>query len=257
MPANFRRDFDILLLFVVCCLDFLRLVCGAFTTEKLQQTQGRVRVTFLVNVWLSHKPLGIAPLPQALAATISRAPDLPPLDFDHSVTFAPVKLPVNDDSDIGASDRDALVATVGVKAALGTATFLEMCVPRSETWSARERRGLHAFVLRLEDGFRARISGFDSASSCGGQVRRDADCISCPAKGFDRDGARREEQVGSLAEEQHDHAGTKDRAEGSNVNTTANAARERQGDTTKRKRDDTYDNMRLLSSTTYIAHTGE
>lgn len=198
-----------------------------------------MRVTLLVNVWLSHKPLEIAPLPQAIAAMLSRAPDLPVLNFDHPVMFSPVRLPVNDAVSNGDdSDRGvALTATVAVKMALGTATFLEMCVPRSETMSEGKRRGLHAFLLQLEDGFRARISGVGRNSSCGSQVRRDADLISCPAQGFDENRACLEEQVGFLAEEHHDHLGSNRRWEGLTVDMTANGAREKQDDTAKRKRD--------------------
>lgn len=141
--------------------------------------RGRLRVTLLVNVWLSHKPLGIAPLPHAIAATLGRGADLPALNFEHRVAFAPVKLPT--DAEIrdgcvgqGASEEGGLgTNTVFIKTPLSTTACLEMYLPRSETLSTQERRGLHAFVLRSESGFRARLTDFVGGAGSSSERRKE------------------------------------------------------------------------------------
>lgn len=136
-------------------------------------------MTLLVNVWLCHKPLGIAPLPQAVAATLGRGADLPALNFEHRVEFSPVKLPINAEScdscgDDGVSEGGALGRKcVFIKTPLSTTTCLEMYLPRSEILSAQERRGLHAFVLRSESSFRARLTDFVAGASGTGERQRE------------------------------------------------------------------------------------
>lgn len=137
-------------------------------------------MTLLVNVWLSHKPLGIAPLPNVVAAILSRATDFRGLDFSHKVNFSPVNLPLEstgrdgcansgsgggscDGNSVG--DSDVAPTTVEIKAALAATTFIEMCLPTPEALSTSTRQDLHAFLVQFKNGCRARISSSNGSSS--------------------------------------------------------------------------------------------
>lgn len=140
-----------------------------------------MRVTLLVNVWLSHRPEGVAPLPADLAATLSsRGAGLPPSPcFDRPVAFFPVSMVGKENEPTvrrqepgGVSVEETEGSTMVISAALGPTISLELRVPTPERLSAGRLKALHSFAVSCEDGRLARISaGYGGAAgevACGG-----------------------------------------------------------------------------------------
>lgn len=138
-----------------------------------RRRQGRTRVTLLVNVWLSHRPDGVSPLPAALAASLSTMSDGPvsPLRprFDRPVAFSPV--PVGEENeqrnetplrreraDGMASAREAGESAVVIRELLGPTLLLELRAPAPQRLLAGDLKSLHSFALVCREGRSSRIS---------------------------------------------------------------------------------------------------
>lgn len=122
-----------------------------------------MRVTLLVNVWQSHKPVGSARLPAGIAAALSKGLELPSLCFGRPVNFSPVLIGKEEMR----FEMPALACVEGsvvvLKAPLGPTSLVEIRVPTRETLSADGRIVLHAFVLLYEKGCRPRVlNGLDT-----------------------------------------------------------------------------------------------
>lgn len=133
-----------------CCI-----VVRVFYLE--QGRRGPVRVTLLVNVWLSHKPAGISPLPARIAATLSKGVEVPALSFERPVVFYPVSIQQETPRSDGAVQREAQASTVIIKAPLGPKCMLELMVPTSGRLSTGECNALHSFALLYREGCHSRI----------------------------------------------------------------------------------------------------
>lgn len=147
-------------------LTFLSIVFYAFRSQRRPRRRGRMRVTLLVNVWLSHKPKGIAPLPARIAASLSSgglgAP--PSLCFDRPVAFSPVS--VNKEKETLLRQEEAGVPSVGetggstmvIKAPLGPTLLLELRAPTPQRLSTGDLTALHSFALVYREGTFPRVS---------------------------------------------------------------------------------------------------
>lgn len=117
-----------------------------------------MRVTLLVNVWLSHKPSGVAPLPRSIAASLSRASDVPELSFERPLEFHPVSV----ESTRAANTRGGVFETTGdstvtIEAPLGPTCYLAFHAPSSKKLSTGDCEGRHSFLVSFEKGKDARI----------------------------------------------------------------------------------------------------
>lgn len=120
-----------------------------------------MRVTLLVNVWLSHKPKGIAPLPGDVAGSLSN--NSIPLCFDRPVEFVPV--PVEKENETQPSQEETGVSVRGTKpssmllnVSLGPTLLLEVRAPTPERLSTGSLKETHSFALVSKDGSHSRIS---------------------------------------------------------------------------------------------------
>eukprot|EP00903_Cladosiphon_okamuranus_P007846 g7590.t1 len=130
-----------------------------------RRKRGRMRVTLLVNVWLSHKPEGVEALPADLAATLSSrsASPSPLFRFDRPVAFFPMS--IENESEAltrrqeadGVSLGEAEVPTMVIVAPLGPAISLELRAPRPDSLSVGRLKALHSFALSCRQGRLARI----------------------------------------------------------------------------------------------------
>lgn len=130
-----------------------------------------MRITLLVNVWLSHKPTGSTRLPAGVAATLSKGLELPPLCFDRPIKSSPVLI----DKEAIRFETPALACVEGsvvvVKAPLGPTCLVEIRVPTREVLSTDGRIDLDAFVLLYEKGCRPRIlNGRETGVGLPGEV---------------------------------------------------------------------------------------
>lgn len=126
-----------------------------------------MRVTLLVNVWLSHKPEGVAPLPADLAATLSSTGvgSSPSPCFDRPVAFFPVSVIGNESEATvrrqeadGVSVEEAAGSMMAINAPLGPTVSVELRLPTPERLSLGRLRALHSFALSCKEGVLARIS---------------------------------------------------------------------------------------------------
>lgn len=125
-----------------------------------------MRVTLLVNVWLSHKPKGVEPLPATIAAALSCG-DLsaqPSLCFDRPAAFAPVSIheeihtpPLLQQEEAGIPVRDTRGRTMIIQAPLGPTLSLEMQTPTPQRLSMGDLKALHSFALVYREGCFPRV----------------------------------------------------------------------------------------------------
>lgn len=120
-----------------------------------------MRVTLLVNVWLSHKPKGIASLPADVAGSLSNISV--PLCFDRPGDFVPV--PVEKEKETQPSQEEAGVSIRGTKPSsmllnvpLGPTILLEVRAPTPERLSTGGFKENHSFALVYAEGSHSRIS---------------------------------------------------------------------------------------------------
>lgn len=155
-----------------------------------------MRVTLLVNVWLSHRPEGIAPLPPELAATLSSrdASASPLLSFDRPVAFFPVSIGTDDEALVRRQEADEFSvgetggSTMVINAPLGPTLFLELQAPTPGILSVDCLRALHSFALVHREGSLARISTESGGGACGvGRV----ECSTMEEGSTDEDRAER------------------------------------------------------------------
>lgn len=118
-------------------------------------------MTLLVNVWLSHKPKGIAPLPADVAGSLSNISV--PLCFDRPVDFVPV--PVEKEKETQPSQEEAGVSIRGTRPSsmllnvpLGPTLVLEVRAPTPERLSTGGFEQAHSFALVYREGSHSRIS---------------------------------------------------------------------------------------------------
>ncbi|CAM9552347.1 unnamed protein product [Ectocarpus sp. 6 AP-2014] len=123
--------------------------------------QGRMRVTLLVNVWLSYKPKGITSLPADVAGSLSNMSV--PLCFDRPGDFVPV--PVEKDKETQPSQEEDGVSVRGTKSSsmllnvpLGPTLLLEVRAPTPERLSTGGFKENHSFALVYAEGSHSRIS---------------------------------------------------------------------------------------------------
>jgi len=164
---------------LVSPLRFVRSFLVRFRLDALRAFQRRkrrrVRVTLLVNVWLSHRPDGVSPLPAALAASLSRSsgPGAPPRPrFDLPVAFSPVPAEENmtdakkrketpsrqEKADGMVSARETGGSAVVIREPLGPTLLLELRAPAPDRLSAGDLKALHSFTLVCGAGSSSRIS---------------------------------------------------------------------------------------------------
>ena len=133
-----------------------RAVC-VYSSFDLQRQRGRRRVTLLVNVWLSHQPLGMARLPADIAATLSGYEGLPSLCFERPVAFLPVSV---ERSPLGCGyalvevggEKEQPEATIEFQGPLGPTSLLTLRYPTPERLSTGDRKSMHSFALSYGKG---------------------------------------------------------------------------------------------------------
>lgn len=142
-----------------------------------------MRVTLLVNVWLSHKPKGIAPLPASIAASLSGNRGLsaqPSLCFDRRVAFSPVSIHKEEDTSLLRQDQAGLSAgetkgsTTVIKAPLGPTLLLELRAPTPQRLSVGELKALHSFGLVYGDGGFPRVKTWNMDKAGAASYERDS-----------------------------------------------------------------------------------
>lgn len=114
-------------------------------------------MTLLVNVWLSHKPSGMARLPAGIAVKLSAGEGFPSLCFERPVAFSPV--PVEWEP-LGSGNASAGVegqtkqpeATIEFEGPLGPASLLTLRCPTPERLSTGDWKSMHSFALLYRDG---------------------------------------------------------------------------------------------------------
>ena len=117
-----------------------------------------MRVTLLANVWLSHKPSGVSPLPPDIATSLGRAVDIPNLSFELQLEFHPVAVEGSETTNDGGNiSETAKGSTYAFEAPLGPTSYLEFYAPASKRLSTGDCKPRHAFVLRFERNKYARI----------------------------------------------------------------------------------------------------
>ncbi|CAM9141125.1 unnamed protein product [Scytosiphon promiscuus] len=129
----------------------------------------RVRATLLVNVWMSHKPAGIAPLPADIATSLTsrhRDPSVPfLLSFGRPVDFTPVPI-VSRKELVHQHQEDAGVIPLGINQAsemlidvpLGPTILLEVRAPSPGRLAAGDLKSLHSFEVLYGEGCNSRAS---------------------------------------------------------------------------------------------------
>lgn len=130
-----------------------------------QRKRGQMRVTLLVNVWLSHKPEGVATLPADVAVTLSSrgASSSPLLCFDRPVALFPVSIGKENEALVRRQEADGVSvggaegSTMVINAPLGPTISLELRAPRPESLSVGRLKALHSFSLLCREGRLARI----------------------------------------------------------------------------------------------------
>lgn len=134
-----------------------------------RQRKRRMRVTLLVNIWLAHKPSGIAPLPKSIALTLSKGLDIASICFDRKATFSPVRVEeetVLRRGGVGAQGVDAEgvaeASTVVVEAPLGPTVLLELRAPTVARLLTGDLRGLHSLLLIYGGKSCSRIISFNN-----------------------------------------------------------------------------------------------
>lgn len=120
-------------------------------------------MTLLVNVWLSHKPSGMARLPVDIAANLSGGEGLPSLCFERPVAFSPVPVdwaPLGcGDASVGVErEKNPPEATIELEGPLGPTSFLTVRYPTLERLSTGDRKLLHSFALSYGEGCYPSIS---------------------------------------------------------------------------------------------------
>lgn len=140
-----------------------------------------MRVTLLVNVWLSHKPEGVAPLPADLAATLSSGGVIasPLLCFDRPIPFIPVSIEKENEA-LARRPEKADGATMVINAPLGPTLVLELQAPTPRRLSAGRLKALHSFALVFREESLSRISTGHGGEAGG-----------CSEGSMDEDGAER------------------------------------------------------------------
>lgn len=114
------------------------------------------RVTLLVNVWVSHKPLGVRPLPPGVATKLSQGCRYPVPCFNLPMDFTPVA--------VGEAAEAGAMSVQNLRAVLGSNLVLDICVPMPDALVTLGRRGLSAFRLEFGHAHPARItSGSDTS----------------------------------------------------------------------------------------------
>lgn len=134
----------------------------------LQRRRGRKRVTLLVNVWLKHKPSGIARLPASIAQNLSGGVGYPFPCFEQRVSFFPVPV---ERVPLGCGKASARVAeareqseeTIEFKGPLGPTTDLKLRLPTPERLSMSDWKALHSFELSYGEGRCPNISSCSNA----------------------------------------------------------------------------------------------
>lgn len=128
--------------------------------SQLRRRRGRMRVTLLVNIWLSHKPKGISPLPASIAASLSGGGPSAPLSlrFDRPFTFSPVSVNDRKDTQLPRQEQAGVSeprgSTMLIKAPLGPSLFLELRTPTPQRLSMGDLKWLNSFALVYrESGF--------------------------------------------------------------------------------------------------------
>lgn len=143
-----------------------------------------MRVTLLVNVWLFHKPEGVAPLPADLAVSLSSrsASASPLLCFDRPVDFFPLSVGKQNEALVkrhevgGVSEGEAKGSTMVINAPLGPTISVELRVPTPGSLSVGRLKALHSFALLYREGSLSCVTT-RSGGGAGGLARVESSTI--------------------------------------------------------------------------------